>query len=177
MRILLCGVLIALGLAACGGQEQNSYCPPPLGVKAEQLLLSIDEGLKAVGASARIRHRDVEKNECGFDIKMITESGAVLIRTDEQQNVYSLSAGYGVSGNAIEDVSNSLNAIQVITSLYGPAKLGELPVGRELVKTLPEVLEAARRGGGEAEQEILRDGYRFMINVSGNNVAIIARKK
>ncbi|OAM38309.1 hypothetical protein [Eikenella sp. NML120348] len=191
MRKLLYGVFIALGLAACGGQEQqapavsepasdaqvqSSYCPPPLGMMAETLLENIDAGLKSTGASARVINKEIVPNECGHDVMMVTDFGGVIIKIDDNQNVLSLAAGYEMTGNTVKDVAHALPAIQVMTSPYGRAKLGELAIGQDLLKALPEVLNAAARQQGEATQDIIRDGYKYSITVENRNVAFVVRK-
>lgn len=81
-----------------------------------------------------------------------------------------------MTGNTVKDVAHVLPAIQVMTSPYGRAKLGELAIGQDLLKALPEVLNAAARQQGEATQDIIRDGYKYSITVENQNVAFVVRK-
>nr|DAY44517.1 MAG TPA: hypothetical protein [Caudoviricetes sp.] len=117
----------------------------------------------------------VVQNECGHDVMMVTDFGGVVIKIDDNQNVLSLAAGYEMTGNTVKDVAHALPVIQVMTSPYGRAKLGELAIGQDLLKALSEVLNAARQQG-EATQDIIRDGYKYSITVENQNVAFVMRK-
>lgn len=188
-------VFLAVILAACGGQKTDparqpeqtnviqeqpkqavNLCPQSMGVTAEKLLLNIDSGLKATNAPVGILDKNVVQNECGYQVTMETEFGAVFIQLNPKQDVLSVSAGYENKSDLAKNARNMLAVIQTVISTEGRAKLGETEIGNALYKTIIDTMLAAKESGA-ASKDIEYGGNRYTVNVEGSAVAVVARKQ
>ena len=194
MRKLLYGVLIALGLAACGGQEQQpqavsqvptasaassesvTNCPLPMGIAAGQWLQSLDASFKAARMPTAVKNRSAEKEECGLSVNMSMERGEIKFLIDEKMGLLSVASGFELSKDLTTNTDRMLSTIQSIVALHGTAKLGESPLGQKLLEVIADTIYASKTQGNVINSFDM-DGFTYLIACDGTSVAVLARKQ
>lgn len=180
MKLMLTLVL-ACTLAACGSQEtaakqetapqQAAICAEPMGISVEKLLLNIDAGLKGIGAPSAVQSKNIEENECGYQIVMMTDFGAIQVATNPQQEVLRLSTATQLNS----DLSNLFATIQTITAIDGTEKMGQTEIGNLLVKTIGDMASEVKQSGN-ASKDFEYKGKYYSIMIEGNNLVMLVRK-
>ena len=179
MKLIL-ALVLACTLAACGSQEtatkqeavpqQAAICAEPMGISAEKLLLNMDAGLKGIGPSA-VQNKNIEENECGYQIVMMTDFGAIQVETNPQQEVLRLSAATQLNS----DLSNLFAVVQTITAIDGTEKMGQTEIGNLLFKTVSDMAPEVKKSGN-ASKDFEYKGKYYSIMIEGNNLAMLVRK-
>ncbi|HFC7781606.1 TPA: hypothetical protein ACFOZG_001639, partial [Neisseria meningitidis] len=78
------------------------------------------------------------KTDCGYDLTLVMDFGAIALKLDEQQKIRAISVGYilktdGEKGqNLVNNAINGLHSIQAVLSLTTTDKLGESEAGKQL---------------------------------------------
>lgn len=186
MKLIL-ALALACTLAACGSQEtaakqetalqqetapqQTVICAEPMGISAEKLLLNIDAGLKGIGASSAVQSKNIEENECGYQIVMITDFGATQVETNPQQEVLKLLTATQLN----PDLSNLFATIQTITAIDGTEKMGQTEIGDLLFKTISDMAPEVKQSGN-ASKDFEYKGKYYSIMIEGNNLVMLVRK-
>lgn len=183
--------LIALALAGCGQQKteppeqqpqttvvQNTAkaCYEPMGIQAEQLLLNMDAGLKATGASSVIRDQNIKADGCGYQINMMMDFGLVQVHIDEQQQVLSLGAGYENGADVIGNTKKAFAAMQVLGSLFGSGKIMETEVGKKVLETATQILNTSANSNS-ASQSFEYGGNLYTVTKEGTAMVFVVRKQ
>lgn len=174
-------LVLACTLAACGSQEtaakqetapqQAAICAEPMGISVEKLLLNIDAGLKGIGAPSAVQSKNIEENECGYQIVMMTDFGAIQVATNPQQEVLRLSTATQLNS----DLSNLFATIQTITAIDGTEKMGQTEIGNLLVKTIGDMASEVKQSGN-ASKDFEYKGKYYSIMIEGNNLVMLVRK-
>ena len=188
MRKLLCGVLIAIGLVACGGQEQQATSELPSGtVSAEcntaQLGISLDQftqnmvtGLKQIEQPYTIRKQDITNDECGILVMMDMEFGFVGVFTDPTgKNVMGVTVSYQNTQDVVVNFNRSIAAMQVLTAIHGTQKVGERPEFEELGQILTAALDENNKTGYGKQQVVLGD-YAYTTISKSKDVTMVVRR-
>lgn len=186
MKLML-ALVLACTLAACGSQEiaakqeaapqqetapqQAAICAEPMGISVEKLLLNIDAGLKSIGAPSTVQSKNIEENECGYQIVMMTDFGAIQVGTNPQQEVLRLSTATQLNS----DLSNLFATIQTITAIDGTEKMGQTEIGNLLVKTIGDMAPEVKQSGN-ASKDFEYKGKYYSIMIEGNNLVMLVRK-
>lgn len=189
MRKLLYGVIIAIGLTACGGQEQQATSELPSGtVSAEcntaQLGISLDQftqnmvtGLKQIEQPYTIRKQDITNDECGILVMMDMEFGFVGVFTDPTgKNVMGVTVSYQNTQDVVVNFNRSIAAMQVLTAIHGTQKIGERPEYKELIQTLTDTLNEYNKTGLYSKRQIVLDGYVYTIIAASNDVTMVVKR-
>ena len=180
MKLML-ALVLACTLAACGSQEiaakqeaapqQAAICAEPIGISVEKLLLNIDAGLKGIGAPSTVQSKNIEENECGYQIVMMTDFGAIQVGTNPQQEVLRLSTATQLNS----DLSNLFATIQTITAIDGTENMGQTEIGNLLVKTIGDMAPEVKQSGN-ASKDFEYKGKYYSIMIEGNNLVMLVRK-
>ena len=165
MRKLLCGVLIALGLAACGGQEQQASANLPLGdvpagCNTAQIGISLDQftqnmvtGLKQIEQPYTIYKQDITNDECGILVMMDMEFGFVGVFTDP----------------------TGKNVMGVTVSYQNTQEVGERAEWKELVGMITTALNESNKTGHSKQQIVLGD-YSYTVIAGSKDVTMVVRR-
>lgn len=188
MRKLLCGVLIAFGLAACGGQEQQAPANLPLGevpagCNTAQIGISLDQftqnmvtGLKQIEQPYTIYKQDITNDECGILVMMDMEFGFVGVFTDSTgKNVMGVTVSYQNTQDTVVNFNRSIAAMQVLAAIHGSQKVGERPEWKELVGMLTTALNESNKTGHSKQQIVLGD-YSYTVIAGSKDVTMVVRR-
>ncbi|OAM24912.1 hypothetical protein A7P89_01360 [Eikenella corrodens] len=192
MRKLLCGVLIAFGLAACGGQEQQApavpepaseasselatNCPIPMGIVADKWMQNLDASFKATRMPTTIKNRNAEKEACGVSVNMSMERGEIKFLMDEKMGLLSVASGFELSNNLSTNTDRMFSTIQSIVALHGTVKWGASPLGKRLLEVIADTVQASKTQG-DVINSFDMDGFTYLVACDGTSVAILARKQ
>ena len=192
MRKLLCSVLIAFGLAACGGQEQQApavpeptseasselatNCPIPMGIVADKWMQNLDASFKATRMPTNIKNRNAEKEACGVSVNMSMERGEIKFLMDEKMGLLSVASGFELSNNLSTNTDRMFSTIQSIVALHGTVKWGASPLGKRLLEVIADTVQASKTQG-DVINSFDMDGFTYLVACDGTSVAILARKQ
>lgn len=164
--------------ATASQAESKPFCPEPMAINAEQYFMNLDTSLKAINQPAQVKDKKIDANDCGYQLVMLMEYGAIQMQLDAEQKLLNLGVGYeNTQQNPADNLNSLFGVIQSIVALHGTEKMGESKVGTLLFKTVTETMEAAVNGSGTATKDVELDGFLYTVAVEGKAVAILARKK
>jgi len=194
MRKLLYGVLIVIGLAACGGQEQQpqavsqvptasaassesvTNCPLPMGIAADQWLQNLEVSLKAARMPTAVTNGSSEKEECGLSMNISMERGEVKFLINEKMGLLSVASGFELSKDLTTNTDRMFSTIQSIVALHGTVKWGASPLGKRLLEVIADTVQASKTQG-DVINSFDMDGFTYLVACDGTSVAILARKQ
>lgn len=197
MKKLIAAICVSIVLSACNHQSKTAQaeepvqsiqaadCTAPMDVTVEQYLINLEQAFKAQNVSTKIHNKNIVKTDCGYDLTLVMDFGAIGLKLDEQQKIRAISVGYilktdGEKGqNLVNNAINGLHSIQAVLSLTTTDKLGESEAGKQLFTALTEVVKESNQTGATAQKDIPADGilYSVVFEKETNTIAIIGRKQ
>ncbi|HGO7492980.1 TPA: hypothetical protein ACLAYC_000848 [Neisseria meningitidis] len=154
-------------------------------ITVEQYLINLEQAFKTQNVSTKIHNKNIVKTDCGYDLTLVMDFGAIALKLDEQQKIRAISVGYilktdGEKGqNLVNNAINGLHSIQAVLSLTTTDKLGESEAGKQLFTALTEVVKESNQTGATAQKDVPADGilYSVVFEKETNTIAIIGRKQ
>mgnify|MGYP000302167392 FL=1 len=197
MKKLISAICVSIVLSACNQQSKTAQaeepvqsiqaadCTAPMDITVEQYLINLEQAFKAQNVSTKIHNKNIIKTDCGYDLTLVMDFGAIALKLDEQQKIRAISVGYilktdGEKGqNLVNNAINGLHSIQAVLSLTTTDKLGESEAGKQLFTALTEVVKEANQTGATAQKDVPADGilYSVVFEKETNTIAIIGRKQ
>jgi hypothetical protein len=197
MKKLISAICVSIVLSACNQQSKTAQaeepvqsiqaadCTAPMDITVEQYLINLEQAFKAQNVSTKIHNKNIVKTDCGYDLTLVMDFGAIALKLDEQQKIRAISVGYilktdGEKGqNLVNNAINGLHSIQAVLSLTTTDKLGESEAGKQLFTALTEVVKESNQTGATAQKDVPADGilYSVVFEKETNTIAIIGRKQ
>lgn len=197
MKKLISAICVSIVLSACNQQSKTAQaeepvqsiqaadCTAPMDITVEQYLINLEQAFKAQNVSTKIHNKNIVKTDCGYDLTLVMDFGAIALKLDEQQKIRAISVGYilktdGEKGqNLVNNAINGLHSIQAVLSLTTTDKLGESEAGKQLFTALTEVVKESNQTGATAQKDVSADGilYSVVFEKETNTIAIIGRKQ
>lgn len=197
MKKLIAAICVSIVLSACNQQSKTAQaeepvqsiqaadCTAPMDITVEQYLINLEQAFKAQNVSTKIHNKNIIKTDCGYDLTLVMDFGAIGLKLDEQQKIRAISVGYilktdGEKGqNLVNNAINGLHSIQAVLSLTTTDKLGESEAGKQLFTALTEVVKESNQTGATAQKDVPADGilYSVVFEKETNTIAIIGRKQ
>lgn len=197
MKKLIAAICVSIVLSACNQQSKTAQaeepvqsiqaadCTAPMDITVEQYLINLEQAFKAQNVSIKIHNKNIVKTDCGYDLTLVMDFGAIGLKLDEQQKIRAISVGYilktdGEKGqNLVNNAINGLHSIQAVLSLTTTDKLGESEAGKQLFTALTEVVKESNQTGATAQKDVPADGilYSVVFEKETNTIAIIGRKQ
>lgn len=197
MKKLIAAICVSIVLSACNQQSKTAQaeepvqsiqaadCTAPMDITVEQYLINLEQAFKAQNVSTKIHNKNIVKTDCGYDLTLVMDFGAIGLKLDEQQKIRAISVGYilktdGEKGqNLVNNAINGLHSIQAVLSLTTTDKLGESEAGKQLFTALTEVVKESNQTGATAQKDVPADGilYSVVFEKETNTIAIIGRKQ
>lgn len=197
MKKLIVAICVSIVLSACNQQSKTAQaeepvqsiqaadCTAPMDITVEQYLINLEQVFKAQNVSTKIHNKNIVKTDCGYDLTLVMDFGAIALKLDEQQKIRAISVGYilktdGEKGqNLVNNAINGLHSIQAVLSLTTTDKLGESEAGKQLFTALTEVVKESNQTGATAQKDVPADGilYSVAFEKETNTIAIIGRKQ
>lgn len=197
MKKLISAICVSIVLSACNQQSKTAQaeepvqsiqaadCTAPMDITVEQYLINLEQAFKAQNVSTKIHNKNIVKTDCGYDLTLVMDFGAIALKLDEQQKIRAISVGYilktdGEKGqNLVNNAINGLHSIQAVLSLTTTDKLGESEAGKQLFTALTEVVKESNQTGVTAQKDVPADGilYSVVFEKETNTIAIIGRKQ
>lgn len=197
MKKLISAICVSIVLSACNQQSKTAQaeepvqsiqaadCTAPMDITVEQYLINLEQAFKAQNVSTKIHNKNIVKTDCGYDLTLVMDFGAIGLKLDEQQKIRAISVGYilktdGEKGqNLVNNAINGLHSIQAVLSLTTTDKLGESEAGKQLFTALTEVVKESNQTGATAQKDVPADGilYSVVFEKETNTIAIIGRKQ
>lgn len=197
MKKLIAAICVSIVLSACNQQSKTAQaeepvqsiqaadCTAPMDITVEQYLINLEQAFKAQNVSTKIHNKNIVKTDCGYDLTLVMDFGAIALKLDEQQKIRAISVGYilktdGEKGqNLVNNAINGLHSIQAVLSLTTTDKLGESEAGKQLFTALTEVVKESNQTGATAQKDVPADGilYSVVFEKETNTIAIIGRKQ
>lgn len=197
MKKLIVAICVSIVLSACNQQSKTAQaeepvqsiqaadCTAPMDITVEQYLINLEQAFKAQNVSTKIHNKNIVKTDCGYDLTLVMDFGAIALKLDEQQKIRAISVGYilktdGEKGqNLVNNAINGLHSIQAVLSLTTTDKLGESEAGKQLFTALTEVVKESNQTGATAQKDVPADGilYSVAFEKETNTIAIIGRKQ
>lgn len=159
MKKLISAICVSIVLSACNQQSKTAQaeepvqsiqaadCTAPMDITVEQYLINLEQAFKTQNVSTKIHNKNIVKTDCGYDLTLVMDFGAIALKLDEQQKIRAISVGYilktdGEKGqNLVNNAINGLHSIQAVLSLTTTDKLGESEAGKQLFTALTEVVK------------------------------------
>lgn len=197
MKKLISAICVSIVLSACNQQSKTAQaeepvqsiqaadCTAPMDITVEQYLINLEQAFKTQNVSTKIHNKNIVKTNCGYDLTLVMDFGAIALKLDEQQKIRAISVGYilktdGEKGqNLVNNAINGLHSIQAVLSLTTTDKLGESEAGKQLFTALTEVVKESNQTGATAQKDVPADGilYSVVFEKETNTIAIIGRKQ
>ncbi|HHS2283690.1 TPA: hypothetical protein ACTC2H_001138 [Neisseria meningitidis] len=197
MKKLISAICVSIVLSACNQQSKTAQaeepvqsiqaadCTAPMDITVEQYLINLEQAFKTQNVSTKIHNKNIVKTDCGYDLTLVMDFGAIALKLDEQQKIRAISVGYilktdGEKGqNLVNNAINGLHSIQAVLSLTTTDKLGESEAGKQLFTVLTEVVKESNQTGATAQKDVPADGilYSVVFEKETNTIAIIGRKQ
>lgn len=197
MKKLIAAICVSIVLSACNQQSKTAQaeepvqsiqaadCTAPMDITVEQYLINLEQAFKAQNVSTKIHNKNIVKTDCGYDLTLVMDFGAIALKLDEQQKIRAISVGYilktdGEKGqNLVNNAINGLHSIQAVLSLTTTDKLGESEAGKQLFTALTKVVKESNQTGATAQKDVPADGilYSVVFEKETNTIAIIGRKQ
>lgn len=197
MKKLISAICVSIVLSACNQQSKTAQaeepvqsiqaadCTAPMDITVEQYLINLEQAFKAQNVSTKIHNKNIVKTDCGYDLTLVMDFGAIALKLDGQQKIRAISVGYilktdGEKGqNLVNNAINGLHSIQAVLSLTTTDKLGESEAGKQLFTALTEVVKESNQTGATAQKDVPADGilYSVVFEKETNTIAIIGRKQ
>ncbi|HGH0163867.1 TPA: hypothetical protein ACJKHU_001385 [Neisseria meningitidis] len=197
MKKLISAICVSIVLSACNQQSKTAQaeepvqsiqaadCTAPMDITVEQYLINLEQAFKTQNVSTIIHNKNIVKTDCGYDLTLVMDFGAIALKLDEQQKIRAISVGYilktdGEKGqNLVNNAINGLHSIQAVLSLTTTDKLGESEAGKQLFTALTEVVKESNQTGATAQKDVPADGilYSVVFEKETNTIAIIGRKQ
>lgn len=197
MKKLIAAICVSIVLSACNQQSKTAQaeepvqsiqaadCTAPMDITVEQYLINLEQAFKAQNVSTKIHNKNIVKTDCGYDLTLVMDFGAIALKLDEQQKIRAISVGYilktdGEKGqNLVNNAINGLHSIQAVLSLTTTDKLGESEAGKQLFTALTEVVKESNQTGATTQKDVPADGilYSVVFEKETNTIAIIGRKQ
>lgn len=197
MKKLISAICVSIVLSACNQQSKTAQaeepvqsiqaadCTSPMDITVEQYLINLEQAFKTQNVSTKIHNKNIVKTDCGYDLTLVMDFGAIALKLDEQQKIRAISVGYilktdGEKGqNLVNNAINGLHSIQAVLSLTTTDKLGESEAGKQLFTALTEVVKESNQTGATAQKDVPADGilYSVVFEKETNTIAIIGRKQ
>ncbi|AAF41498.1 TPA: hypothetical protein WI034_002044 [Neisseria meningitidis] len=197
MKKLISAICVSIVLSACNQQSKTAQaeepvqsiqaadCTAPMDITVEQYLINLEQAFKTQNVSTKIHNKNIVKTDCGYDLTLVMDFGAIALKLDEQQKIRAISVGYilktdGEKGqNLVNNAINGLHSIQAVLSLTTTDKLGESEAGKQLFTALTEVVKESNQTGATAQKDVPADGilYSVVFEKETNTIAIIGRKQ
>lgn len=197
MKKLISSICVSIVLSACNQQSKTAQaeepvqsiqaadCTAPMDITVEQYLINLEQAFKTQNVSTKIHNKNIVKTDCGYDLTLVMDFGAIALKLDEQQKIRAISVGYilktdGEKGqNLVNNAINGLHSIQAVLSLTTTDKLGESEAGKQLFTALTEVVKESNQTGATAQKDVPADGilYSVVFEKETNTIAIIGRKQ
>ncbi|HGO7511902.1 TPA: hypothetical protein ACLAYG_001885 [Neisseria meningitidis] len=197
MKKLISAICVSIFLSACNQQSKTAQaeepvqsiqaadCTAPMDITVEQYLINLEQAFKTQNVSTKIHNKNIVKTDCGYDLTLVMDFGAIALKLDEQQKIRAISVGYilktdGEKGqNLVNNAINGLHSIQAVLSLTTTDKLGESEAGKQLFTALTEVVKESNQTGATAQKDVPADGilYSVVFEKETNTIAIIGRKQ
>ncbi|HEZ1380800.1 TPA: hypothetical protein WHE05_001886 [Neisseria meningitidis] len=197
MKKLISAICVSIVLSACNQQSKTAQaeepvqsiqaadCTAPMDITVEQYLINLEQAFKTQNVSTKIHNKNIVKTDCGYDLTLVMDFGAIALKLDEQQKIRAISVGYilktdGEKGqNLVNNAINGLHSIQAVLSLTTTDKLGESEAGKQLFTALTEVVKESNQTGATAQKDVPADGilYSVVFEKETNTIAIISRKQ
>lgn len=197
MKKLISAICVSIVLSACNQQSKTAQaeepvqsiqaadCTAPMDITVEQYLINLEQAFKTQNISTKIHNKNIVKTDCGYDLTLVMDFGAIALKLDEQQKIRAISVGYilktdGEKGqNLVNNAINGLHSIQAVLSLTTTDKLGESEAGKQLFTALTEVVKESNQTGATAQKDVPADGilYSVVFEKETNTIAIIGRKQ
>ncbi|ELL03450.1 hypothetical protein [Neisseria meningitidis] len=197
MKKLISAICVSIVLSACDQQSKTAQaeepvqsiqaadCTAPMDITVEQYLINLEQAFKTQNVSTKIHNKNIVKTDCGYDLTLVMDFGAIALKLDEQQKIRAISVGYilktdGEKGqNLVNNAINGLHSIQAVLSLTTTDKLGESEAGKQLFTALTEVVKESNQTGATAQKDVPADGilYSVVFEKETNTIAIIGRKQ
>ena len=197
MKKLIATICVSIVLSACNQQSKTAQaeepvqsiqaadCTAPMDITVEQYLINLEQAFKAQNVSTKIHNKNIVKTDCGYDLTLVMDFGAIALKLDDQQKIRAISVGYilktdGEKGqNLVNNAINGLHSIQAVLSLTTTDKLGESEAGKQLFTALTEVVKESNQTGATAQKDVPADGilYSVVFEKETNTIAIIGRKQ
>lgn len=197
MKKLISAICVSIVLSACNQQSKTAQaeepvqsiqaadCTAPMDITVEQYLINLEQAFKTQNVSTKIHNKNIVKTDCGYDLTLVMDFGAIALKLDEQQKIRAISVGYilktdGEKGqNLVNNAINGLHSIQAVLSLTTTDKLGESEAGKQLFTALTEVVKESNQTGARAQKDVPADGilYSVVFEKETNTIAIIGRKQ
>ncbi|HHS1157719.1 TPA: hypothetical protein ACTC3J_001118 [Neisseria meningitidis] len=197
MKKLISAICVSIVLSACNQQSKTAQaeepvqsiqaadCTAPMDITVEQYLINLEQAFKTQNVSTKIHNKNIVKTDCGYDLTLVMDFGAIALKLDEQQKIRAISVSYilktdGEKGqNLVNNAINGLHSIQAVLSLTTTDKLGESEAGKQLFTALTEVVKESNQTGATAQKDVPADGilYSVVFEKETNTIAIIGRKQ
>ncbi|HEY9925519.1 TPA: hypothetical protein WD446_001994 [Neisseria meningitidis] len=197
MKKLISAICVSIVLSAFNQQSKTAQaeepvqsiqaadCTAPMDITVEQYLINLEQAFKTQNVSTKIHNKNIVKTDCGYDLTLVMDFGAIALKLDEQQKIRAISVGYilktdGEKGqNLVNNAINGLHSIQAVLSLTTTDKLGESEAGKQLFTALTEVVKESNQTGATAQKDVPADGilYSVVFEKETNTIAIIGRKQ
>lgn len=197
MKKLISAICVSIVLSAYNQQSKTAQaeepvqsiqaadCTAPMDITVEQYLINLEQAFKTQNVSTKIHNKNIVKTDCGYDLTLVMDFGAIALKLDEQQKIRAISVGYilktdGEKGqNLVNNAINGLHSIQAVLSLTTTDKLGESEAGKQLFTALTEVVKESNQTGATAQKDVPADGilYSVVFEKETNTIAIIGRKQ
>ncbi|CKL26302.1 putative lipoprotein [Neisseria meningitidis] len=197
MKKLISAICVSIVLSPCNQQSKTAQaeepvqsiqaadCTAPMDITVEQYLINLEQAFKTQNVSTKIHNKNIVKTDCGYDLTLVMDFGAIALKLDEQQKIRAISVGYilktdGEKGqNLVNNAINGLHSIQAVLSLTTTDKLGESEAGKQLFTALTEVVKESNQTGATAQKDVPADGilYSVVFEKETNTIAIIGRKQ
>lgn len=150
MKKLISAICVSIVLSACNQQSKTAQaeepvqsiqaadCTAPMDITVEQYLINLEQAFKTQNVSTKIHNKNIVKTDCGYDLTLVMDFGAIALKLDEQQKIRAISVDYilktdGEKGqNLVNNAINGLHSIQAVLSLTTTDKLGESEAGKQL---------------------------------------------
>ncbi len=196
MKKLIAAICVSIVLSACNQQSKTAQaeepvqsiqaadCTAPMDITVEQYLINLEQAFKAQNVSTKIHNKNIVKTDCGYDLTLVMDFGAIALKLDEQQKIRAISVGYilktdGEGQNLVNNAINGLHSIQAVLSLSTTDKLGESETGKQLFTALTDVVKESNQTGATEQKDVPADGilYSVVFEKETNTIAIIGRKQ
>lgn len=196
MKKLIAAICVSIVLSACNQQSKTAQaeepvqsiqaadCTAPMDITVEQYLINLEQAFKAQNVSTKIHNKNIVKTDCGYDLTLVMDFGAIALKLDEQQKIIAISVGYilktdGEGQNLVNNAINGLHSIQAVLSLSTTDKLGESETGKQLFTALTDVVKESNQTGATEQKDVPADGilYSVVFEKETNTIAIIGRKQ
>ncbi len=196
MKNLIAAICVSIVLSACNQQSKTAQaeepvqsiqaadCTAPMDITVEQYLINLEQAFKDQKVSTKIHNKNIVKTDCGYDLTLVMDFGAIALKLDEQQKIRAISVGYilktdGEGQNLVNNAINGLHSIQAVLSLSTTDKLGESETGKQLFTALTDVVKESNQTGATEQKDVTADGilYSVVFEKETNTIAIIGRKQ